>query len=491
MEELKISVMNVGSFIDAGEYKEVTSTFITESSSAVFDRGGLFSEAIFGELGSPDRLATHGYISLNTTIFHPKVFDTLMSMKRLYGDIISGSSLAIFDTAQKDFVKADIGDKNADTGYSFFMKHATKIDFGTSESVSTKTITKLLLQSKKDWFISHYLVVPAGLREYREKDGRAEYDEINKFYRTMLETASTMKGADTDNPIFDSVRFGLQNKAAQIFGYLWDMYFSDTGFMQKKYAARSVARATRNVLIAMDTGTGGDNPDAELKTDEVAIPLFQAMAMFMPLFKFRLKAQFFDQVFSESSNQVSLIDPKTYALQYVDIGIEEKAKYVASDKLEDLIGTFQDESLRHLPVTIMGADKKPYFLYLTYVKDGNVYIGRSLEDLKVVLKEQGVVEAISKDEVAPLTYYEMYYQACYAATRGKYATITRYPITAHLSIFPAKVHITTTTKFEKRNVMSAANVAAAMSLPRYPIKGSASMHGVTMHPAQLSNTGAD
>ena len=49
---VNISLMNVDAFIDQHQCKQVTSLFIRESSSDEFHHDGLFSEDIFGQIGS-------------------------------------------------------------------------------------------------------------------------------------------------------------------------------------------------------------------------------------------------------------------------------------------------------------------------------------------------------------------------------------------------------------------------------------------------------
>ena len=141
-------------------------------STGNFDQDGLFSEHIFGELGSSDRIVTHGYIELNTPIFHAEIYDIIKRMKGYYEDIIRGTAYARFDTALKAFVKSDSSDPKADTGYAFFVKHISKVDWGESASEIRKTRIKLLKLNKNAWFITRCLVMPAGLRDYREKNGR-------------------------------------------------------------------------------------------------------------------------------------------------------------------------------------------------------------------------------------------------------------------------------------------------------------------------------
>ena len=57
---------------------EVTSLAVYESNSRVFDKNGLFSESIFGIVGTQERMTKAGYIDLKIPIIHPFDFKQLL-----------------------------------------------------------------------------------------------------------------------------------------------------------------------------------------------------------------------------------------------------------------------------------------------------------------------------------------------------------------------------------------------------------------------------
>lgn len=492
MDPIKLSIMDVQSFINKRNLLQVTSPFVRDTSTGNFDQDGLFSERIFGEIGSPDRIVRHGYLVLNTTIIHPEIYNIVKRMKGYYEDIMRGTKYAWFNRELGDFEIVDADHSKADTGYSFFLKHLPNIKWAETDSEMRKTNIKILKKNKSRWMMDRYVVIAAGIRDCRTKNGRDDYDEVNKLYRRMIEISNTLEGSDPSSPIFDTVRFNLQRCANEVFEYLFDMMSDDNGFIQKKYGSRSVARATRNVLVATEVTADMDNPESKIRADEVLVPLFQAMGAFMPLFKYHLSAIFFEGIFSQESDQVALVDPQTYNLNYVELTTDERSKYLTSDKMESMVMTFRDEALRHLPVTVISSDNKPYFLYITYRKDGKLYLGRSFNDMKTYLEENDIATGITVKDVRPLTYYEMYYHACFVATRGKHMTITRYPVTHHWSIFPARVHLASTVNFNKQLLTQAARPELGVAFPRWPEKNSASIDGMSVHPSQLKeNLGGD
>ena len=91
-----------------------------------FNDDGLFSTLIFGRPGDELRSRRFSYIDIKVSVFQPTMFFTLMSLKQLYTDIISGTAYAIWDEEKKDFFRADA--INGKTGYAFFVSHWEEIN---------------------------------------------------------------------------------------------------------------------------------------------------------------------------------------------------------------------------------------------------------------------------------------------------------------------------------------------------------------------------
>ena len=133
---VNIELMNVDAFINQHDCKQVTTMFIKEPTSNEFHKKGLFSEDIFGQIGSSERLIKFGYIELNTTIFHPIIYTNLIRLKALYGQIISGKDYARFDPTTSDFVMCSMNEPGAGTGFKFFVDNWERIKFKKNASVT-------------------------------------------------------------------------------------------------------------------------------------------------------------------------------------------------------------------------------------------------------------------------------------------------------------------------------------------------------------------
>lgn len=132
-------IANINDLIKRKRIKQVTSLFLKEPSSNKFHTDGLFSEEIFGQLASPNRLITFGYIDLKTNILHPHYYKSLIEVNRLYEGIMSGKEEVVFDTEKNDFIKLSnvkqiLPTHIVGTGYAFFLEHLDKIKLEENNS---------------------------------------------------------------------------------------------------------------------------------------------------------------------------------------------------------------------------------------------------------------------------------------------------------------------------------------------------------------------
>lgn len=385
MNPIKIEILDVDEFIQKQNILEVKSTFIKEVGSDQFDKEGLFSEEIFGELASTDRLIRFGKIKLNTTVIHPFIYGTLLSLKRFYDDILSRTSYAIFDKTEKDFIKADENDDNANTGFTFFLKHFNDIQFKETNSLKRKDKIALMNKYKtrdrlliKNW----WLVIPAGIREYKEQFGVTGIEEINKLYMSLINYARSIPPQYAEDPMFDNMRYAIQKKIIDIKDYILNMVDGKKGYLQRKYANRNIALGTRNVISAADMSVTSPDDPTYIKSNETKVPLYQAIKGVQPLVINSLKRTFFSQLLDESTTQVMVIDPRTYDLKYVHISSEQKDLLYTSDGMIKFIDMYKNKSLRMQPVKVYDEKGSFYYIGLIYDLGEDLYFVRNVNELK-------------------------------------------------------------------------------------------------------------
>ena len=482
-------LMDIPKFIHDNKCQQVTSVFIRESSSNEFKHDGLFSEDIFGQINTPERLVRMGYIKLRTKVLHPLIYRNITKLKALYGEIMARQTYAVFDPNLGEFVRSSEDDEDADTVYQFFMEHFYDLKFERNNSLTHNEMITVIENNIEKSIISECIVMPAGLRDLREDEANPAADSINKLYASLINYTMALPTNGTASDIYDNVRFSIQKKINEVYEYIFDMVSGKFGFVQRRYGSRSLALGTRNVVSTANMAAKSPDDPQYLKMDEIKIPLFQACKQFEPLMVYNLKMLFFNDVFNVTADQVALIDPKTYKLVYQPVDEDEKTKFLTSEGVEKIIGLFRDQECRFSPVAVYNDKGEMFYLFMVYDDGEVIYLSRSVTEL--VNKVKADLGYYDPNKLRPLTYAEMLYIACYRATLNKASLITRYPAIETGSDVPNKVHLLSTNPGRTINLFSTKDDGMYLTLPEYPIINRSFVDSLVPHPQILGGLGMD
>jgi len=490
-DPVNLAVMDVPAFIHDNRVMPVTSSLVFEPSTNDYHPEGLYSESIFGPVGSPDRMLKFGYIELNTVIFNPKIFKLLVQLKGLYRDIMSGATYAVFDPVKKDFERV-VGDPSenpdTDTGFSFFLKHFYEINFSRTESAKRDERIEVIQQYKDMAIFTKYLVEPAGLRDIsNDSNGRLVQDDVNKLYASLiLYSRSIPKGSTS--PLYDPVRYQIQSKAQEIYEYLENFLDGKRGFIQGSFARRKVAMGTRNVITAAPFIASSPEDPQLLKADDVMVGVYQTIKGLQPFTKYAYFTIFGNPILKpEATTKVALSDPNTGKLVYTTIAPSTRDLWMSSEGIDKIINSFRNTDLRKKPVLIRDTEGKDYALSLIYDEGDEIALCRSIDDLK-----DRWPRPINKDKLRPITYIEMFYLIAETISVGKHGIVTRYPVIEQGSSYVAKIHVVSTTPSRYVELIDMLSPGMERTpLKEYPVLGASYMDAMMVHPSKLGGLGGD
>ena len=308
-------ILDYNKSIEEDGILEVTSTFITETSTGGFDPAGLFSEQIFGLKTSPERLVKFGYISLRLPVFHPRLFNNLIRLRAFYNQVMAGKQYAIFDENIKDLVPSTITTPSAGTGFHFFLKNFPKIELQKTNSLTRNDCIETINKYRNLLMIDKWLVAPAGIRdiEIDETTNMKQIGDLNTYYVALLNYARAMPDVEIREdllPMFDTVRYSMQMKIVQIQDYIENICKGKTGYLEKHYGARNIALGSANVISpARMIGKTVDDVQYP-KADETLVPIYLAAKSAQPIVIYYLRRLFYQNIINDDSSQISLIDNK-------------------------------------------------------------------------------------------------------------------------------------------------------------------------------------
>lgn len=454
---------------------------IRETNSGSFHEDGLFSTATFGRVGTTERDTTFSYIPINTTVFHPLYYRELLKLKKLYGDIITGTKYATFNEEEKDFELSDVID--GQTGFSFFISNFDKLEFKRNQSRRRNDRIDFLTKYRDTCMYSQILVLPAGLRDVVEdKNGRTTEGDINEFYRRILRGSNSLASQTTlDSSLTDTSRTSIQTGFNQVYDYISTIIKGKKGFISGKWAKRSVATASRSVITSISTAAPELGSLDALGFNNVAIGLYQAAKSYKPLLTHELLS-FTNSIMASGKSQ--LVDKNT--LQSVSAQLSDKDidRWTTPTGIENIINNYANLNVRVQDVTI-GNDYYLALMWTGEVEGRKVY--------KIIHDIRDVPEGFSRESVRPINYTELLYLVRLEHWNKDIYYITRYPVTGDGSIYPSIGFLRTTVDSEVRYGLDENwTIDESKRAGVFPIVKNASfMDSLSVHPARLEGMGGD
>lgn len=393
---------------------------------------GLYSNEIFGTVGTEERSKRHGYINTRTQLLHPKTFEEMTRLKGLYKEIMQGKTYARWDAELKDFVKADILD--GQTGYSFFMSHFKELDFPRTKSYRRDLVIDLINRFREQSVLNFLIVMPAGLRDVEiDEQGRPVEPEVNKLYRKILAAANSISDALVfkNDPILDRTRWSMQVAIQELWQFIMGMLGGKGGFLQSKWGSRRVVYATRNVISAMDPAPEDLNSPRTFDLTTTQVGIFQFIKGTEPVMVLSTMPQGIAQPLCQNPDgEQYLIDPKTLESVPHQLSETERVNWGSEKGRLDLLNMFGEKHRPFESITVDGL-----YLKLVY-RDRQGY--RLLDDIR------DLPTGFEPKNVYPLTWGEYFYMEAETYIARVRCLVTRYPVTGTESIYPSVPYLKST-----------------------------------------------
>lgn len=193
---MKLNLLDIDNFIEQNNVKQVTSPkHYAGGSRNEFNATGLFSEEIFGRVGSKERKRNFGFINLGVKVIHPEVYPILTSINQKLTKLILEKQNFIIQNGQ---LIPD--DENGYSGVYYFVQKFDEIDFDNLKTEKPDEL-EFVKNNKEKVLIDKYLVLPAGVRDIKidQKTNKTviQYSEITDLYvRLLRQTNNVMSGVD-------------------------------------------------------------------------------------------------------------------------------------------------------------------------------------------------------------------------------------------------------------------------------------------------------
>jgi hypothetical protein len=461
---------------DFHQVRPVKTLDIFEGGTKDFHPDGLFSTEIFGKVGDPKRSMKYSYIDFKIPVFHPVLYQVLGMLKRMYLEIITGKTYAVWDPTISDFVKSNQLD--GETGFHFFEQHWKKIKFQKNNSDTRNDNIDLINRFKDNAMCSVLVVMPAGLRDYEIKaNGQEEEEEINALYRSMLSRANSIntQSFNMAPAIYNQSRVNIQMTFNDIYELIMNSIRGKKKLYMGKWATRAIHDTTRNVItttnIIIEKLGDKNNPGF----NNTIVGLFQMVKSLAPVMRFRIRS-FLAKNFNGPGMPVNVVDKKTWLRKQISVAPKEFDLWQTDEGIDKILNTFSVESIRNLEITVGGE-----YVALLY---------KDAKSFKVFYSIDELPEDFDRQFVQPLRLSDLFYIALFADV-GRYPLLnTRYPITGFGSIYPSFPYLKTTVDATKLKLLGEDWNITGIEAPEFPGTGKW-FNSMSPAPSKLKNAGAD
>jgi len=234
-----------------------------------FHPEGLFSESIFGPVGSRDRRTKYSYVNLHTTTIHPSAYTILAQLDKKVEKFLSTEEQFVLDTNGR--LKIEDGGV---TGIKAFIELFPDIKFRTDTS-QRKKFVKVLddAYKKKTLFIDKLPIIPPDFRSaFQDDAGNWVVDEMNDIYLAIIRRSFQVQSSAKTGPLFDLLNWGLQSSVIDHDKYIRSKIAKKNGIIRQQLAGKRVDFSGRAVIT----------PGPSLKVNEIGLPFRMAVSLFEP-----------------------------------------------------------------------------------------------------------------------------------------------------------------------------------------------------------------
>lgn len=259
-------LLDINKFIEQEELKHITTSNLMIGDK--FDTNGLFSNIIFGLVGSSKWRTNHAFIDLKCKVLHPLLYEIADRRCSTLVKFFNGE-LSILDN------KIIIGN-SGDWGIQYFVdnvEQVVKLILNKGQITdSGATLMRYIVKNKKLAFIDKIIVLPPQFRPMHIENNRIELHPINDKYVNIINETQILSTSDKESKSYKELLFRIQLQVFEAYQILRDMIKGKMGIQRKSLLGKSMDFSARAVIVG----------DPTIPPDKVGVPFRMALSIFKP-----------------------------------------------------------------------------------------------------------------------------------------------------------------------------------------------------------------
>jgi DNA-directed RNA polymerase beta' subunit len=334
---MRLQLLDIERFIQKNDYKEVKNAKVTPKG---FDPESLWSENIFGTIGSKDRRSRYGYIQFKYKLIHPNTFNILKVCSEATSKIINKK--ANFIVSKKMYIEDPAGE----TGIPFLIRTLSDVDLQLICKKEKLESASFIESNKNNILIDKFMVIPAGYRDIdlSKKDAIQMSSEVNNMYKDLLYINNHLSGDPfLDEILIEKLQFSL-NRLATWFQH---QLKGKKGILRGSMLKKRLDYTSRLVCIT----------NQEIPLGYVGLPWHTALAIFEPLFTHYCYKKdpsvledikiFLNNPNLDFNDFSKFIQDFTAHPQIVPPELQQKLEFIASEVIKDQVVMFKRDPITH------------------------------------------------------------------------------------------------------------------------------------------------
>jgi len=423
MANLKVKQLDQEKFIAENDLKEVTNPVMFMKGSRPTP-DGLLSTEIFGTT-TEERSSIYAYIDLKQRFIQPYFYKIWLKLDRnLRGCIYETQNFIIDEDGYL------VPDDEGNTGIDWLYDNLSRINF---KRTKRDIFLNALLEAKKDGllFTTKLIVIPPYYRDVdtNSGSGKVGVGEVNKLYIALM---NAVKALDESQLFGLTMGGGTRGRIQDILMQIYNWFtvgesptsgsksssgiFTKFGVMRRSVMGKTTDNSARLVISAPNI-SAERKEDLMVDMDYSAIPLSAGLVVAYPFVIHELRSWFTNEfggkkhypvIYKDRLTTVELLNP---LLEFSDDRFDAE--------MNEFIHGYSNRLKAVQVPNTEGLDVKLRF------KGYSV----TAEEYARGVRENG--KMIERD----LTWVDIFYICCVAATEDKVALITRYPINKSVAYY--------------------------------------------------------
>jgi len=334
---MPIKLLNVEKFINSPESGpkptrpiKTAKTFTRNQNNEIIPNSGSFYDpSIFG-FSSKEIFDQFAYIKLQEPILHPFIYKNLGSLGGLFNKCLNKDINCIVNNGVLEDASASSNPNTGGNGVNFIINNWNKINFNKYKNEKNKDFVDLLQHDKNLIIIDKIPVIPIGYRNYSNKHGMIEEDEITDIYKKIVninESKDWVKeldqvGQNEFEQVIQSIykntskKEYVQKYLNTLYEYFLNKLNAKDGFFNASLFGKRVDNVARYVA----------NAQPDIPADSAAFPWQGLLIMFDVFVIAYLNKPEYEEVSKKLGMKELLIDDIGKQLEYIYRNTEEYLK---------------------------------------------------------------------------------------------------------------------------------------------------------------------